>query len=77
MAQRKRGRPKKAESVSSPSDPVVEHDRIACIRCKSTDVDRICESRKPLKLTGYTVRWYRRRCRVCQQTFTTKEKTTT
>ena len=87
MATRKRGRPKKAESQSSqselpkevaaptkPPEPIVEHVRIRCISCDSTDIERVCESRQPLKLALYTVRWYRRRCRACHQTFVTKEK---
>ena len=55
-------------------EPTVDHTRIECVSCKSTSLERVCESRKPLAMKNYKVRWYRRLCRDCGQKFVTREK---
>ena len=74
MATPKRSRRKSTASKNSKSEPVVEHERITCPACVSTDIERVCETRKPLVLADHQIRWYRRRCRKCKQVFITKEK---
>ena len=74
MATRKRSPKKSTASKNSKSEPVVEHERITCVACQSTDIERICETRKPLMRSDHQIRWYRRRCRKCRQVFVTKEK---